>query len=735
MIKLITRSRFRRVCRPYSHKFDRSNTFRCSGFYHRYHTSKTLSQEDELVQSLVSSTDDSNLPPRIYELNFKGNTKTSSPSIVPSRTTGPTSRCNEVHPQTSKTAPTVCSTSGSGGASPVKPAPLDYVVESNRFVSVRRQDFSQGHYIPEVQWKCCRCQNFNSIEVKTCTHCKSDAAESYRKKFPPSRQITLFPPVWICEECGNKNDASQNTSSTSTEHISNLWWAQRSKFFCEKCQSPFKGVRKWTCSFCDSVNSRASAQCSTCFHVRLPGWKCKKCNGAPNSIFSLQCISCRNLRPSRVSKGTKQCANCGETNDIRSELCESCVAPLQELQSLFLSSLKHIGSSLPAPVPGLKPVLQKELKALSNTSCGEASLGQHADSAQDKSLTEKDGSWWCENCNIILRRNATFCDICLTPRGGVFGSKSGKGTNTSLSHQPQPGDWQCPYCRQFNGINVRSCCGKERECPAGYWLCANCASINRNERHLCLGCGHAPSQTMWKCKVCGTSNSVHIFTCETCVSPHPLLWSCPKCRKSYHYTFSKCECGMSRPDSPSAVICPLCGAPNAKKRKSCFRCRGRLFSDQWKCLKCHYEKNSRIVYRCEQCLSARPFHIEGITWVCDVCSTAVDSGGDLPERLQCPKCNSQYTSHCLKFPSRWICKGCRLEANRATSPTCMECGRNRMLAPFKCPAVCPHCFQDTVLTENEVCSLCGGSLSALLNAPGEVVQGMETKVIRKMRSD
>lgn len=729
MIKLILCSRFRGVFRQFRREVSRTNLCSHPVLHCRYHAD-TFSQEDELVEFLISSVVDDVYSSRNCELSSSRNTKsTSSPSVIGSRVASfPSSEAG--HSLSRKPSLQARSSKECNDASRAKSISWEYITESNSFVCVRRQPSSSVNSPFEVEWKCCRCQNFNRVGAKKCIHCKSDATESYRTKFPPSRLITLFPPTWICDECGNRNTSSQHPSLPESSSILSERLSQRSKFFCAKCQSPFKGVRKWACSSCDCINSRASNQCSSCFRERPPGWVCKQCSEASNSIFTLQCRVCKSFRPSRCSEGIQKCTLCGEVNDVRSELCEYCVAPLQALQSFFSSPAQLEGSKMPAT----GAALQKEVKTPSNTFCEEMSLLQSTDTVIDEPMVQ-DGSWWCPKCNIILRRNATFCDICLTPRGETPTSSNSKRAGTPLSRQTQAGDWQCPYCRQLNEMRVKSCCGKERECPVGYWLCFHCSSVNRNERHLCLGCGREPSETTWNCKVCRTSNNVHVFSCVTCASPHPLLWACSACGKTYHYSFLKCHCGMPRPDPPVPVVCPLCGAPNAEKRKSCFRCRGRLFSHQWKCSECRYEKNARALYRCERCFSPRPFSMEEITWVCDVCSTAVDSGGDLPERFQCPKCNSPYTTHCLKFPARWICKGCRLQANRSTSPTCMECGQRRSLTPFKCPAVCPHCFQDTVLTEKEMCSLCEGSLSALLSAPGEVVQGMETPVFNQLFSE
>lgn len=582
----------------------------------------------------------------------------------------------------------------------------DYFHECNRFLTIRVQKDGTNAPLSKkgpVQWKCCRCNQWSLVGYKKCIHCKAEAHHSHRQAFAPVRQVVVFSGPWVCEECGMENPKAPTQASNPT--------LSRTKFFCSGCGSPFNGVKVWTCPTCYSLNARGSAQCSTCFQDRPISWNCSKCN-KQLSIFTCRCSACNYEAPSQKTKGTQSCTNCGTLNDSRSELCETCVAPLDNLQSMFCARNDTYKKQPKTP-------FLEENKA--DSPCEPERKETKIDSSPDASHSNSllNGAWWCRNCNIVLRRNATFCDICLQSRGG---------SSNSLAQPPVttfPGDWQCPYCRQFRRVNTTICCGKPRVCPTGYWLCQKCCSTNRNERQQCLGCACSPPDKVWKCTTCGSSNEVDSFLCGTCYSPHPVLWSCAGCMKSNHYTVSTCECGMRRILPPNPIICSVCGAPNAPPRKSCFRCRGRLVSGRWICSECHNETNSRTSMRCELCRTPRKFNMAQITWVCDVCSTAIDSGGDLPVRLQCPKCNSMFTDYCLKFPSRWVCKKCKLEGNRSTSPNCMECGQRRKLSPFTCPAVCPHCFNRVVLDEREECSSCCESLSALLTEPGELVQGMK----------
>lgn len=334
------------------------------------------------------------------------------------------------------------------------------------------------------------------------------------------------------------------------------------------------------------------------------------------------------------------------------------------------------------------------------------------------------GSWWCPQCNVILRRNALFCDICLRSRSLSENTSPIGSSGTQSAPKVAPGDWQCPYCRKFSSVNSGACCGTPREAPEGYWICSWCSSTNRNARERCLGCGNFPPAIKWKCDICGGLNPTDIFYCETCASAHPFLWGCSLCGAHYHHNITKCRCGGTNPEPPIVLSCPICAAPNREMRKSCFRCRARLSSDEWKCPECHHS-NRRNVHRCFHCSTPRFFNMNEVTWVCDVCSTAVASGGDLPERKYCPKCNSFRTSHCLAFPSRWACRHCNLQANRTTSPKCIDCGAKRRASPFRSSVMCPHCFVETLMNEDEKCSHCKESLSDVLSEAGKQVQGMK----------
>lgn len=550
------------------------------------------------------------------------------------------------------------------------------------FVEVRRNSAS-------IEWKCCMCSTFTGINERVCGKCQANCSKSFRSAFPPSRLVALFPPIWVCEQCETENRSDGAVDS-------------RAKLLCTKCRSPFPGVREWYCPSCHQLNSLGSKQCTSCFLNRPVSWSCDACGKDKLSVFVHTCSSCATKRRTEDGSSIVKCPFCHAINDFRAELCERCVAPLHaSTHSKFKSKL----------------VEKKEaVHPLATTS---TNMQPHLTQA-DRS-NESSGSWWCAHCNIELRRNCTFCDVCLRPR-------SNSVSHTLPPSQPASrGEWQCPHCRKLCGNDTRECCGQARKIPVGYWFCATCLSTNKNGRPACIGCGGPPPSESWECSLCSKPNDASTFVCSTCSSPHPLLWCCSACQVCHHVSVSACECGGRKPSPPIPLLCRICEAPNAPDRRACFRCRCRLSSDAWNCSLCGFEKNSRTALRCKQCLSPRHFHMGEVTWVCDVCNTPVASGGDLPERKKCPKCGYLYTSHCVTFPTRWICKQCKL-CNRSTASSCVECGQKRLLPPFKSPVVCMNCFQETTLSETEECVHCHASLSPFLDASGAFVRDMEEKM-------
>ncbi|RNF05157.1 hypothetical protein TraAM80_04718 [Trypanosoma rangeli] len=113
----------------------------------------------------------------------------------------------------------------------------------------------------------------------------------------------------------------------------------------------------------------------------------------------------------------------------------------------------------------------------------------------------------------------------------------------------------------------------------------------------------------------------------------------------------------------------------------------------------------------------REYNMKEVTWICDVCDTAVATGGALPERTQCPRCCSERTDRSLCLPSRWRCQGCGV-VNVYALPTCLECGVKRVLEHLHTRITCSSCFRVTFLTEQEQCSKCGANLSSIINEAG-----------------
>lgn len=614
-----------------------------------------------------------------------------------------------------------------------------------------------------LEWMCMQCQTFNFAKRSTCRQCDSFATDSHRDKFPPARQVVLFPAAWLCGGCGGHNGTGAPAATKPTiAGVPSGAKSSREKFICQHCSAPFRGACDWCCPDCHNMNPKAAVQCASCSLDRPLSWACGGCGHAGNSIFSLACLKCeRPQEPVMESDAVVRCTNCASRNDVRWELCESCMAPLPELVAVMHGRQRDSRAAAAAratPPPAscattttATPTDEKPAGDVSSPA-PPALPEEPRDSWESRGMRptvggELEGSWWCHTCNVIQRRNAPFCDICLQPRflaqtsahpataessstaaphgtGRITrlapgGSWPAPGTPPPAPPQIAPGAWQCPYCRQYNLVTQRGCCDKDREVPQGYWLCAECASTNRTERKQCLGCSAAPPEGSWKCTVCQAENTADAGSCSCCAGPHPSLWRCPSCGASAHESEEQCSgCSGARPPPAPHVKCPVCHAPNTPTRKSCFRCRGRLQDDGWRCAQCDDYVADPALLRCPSCRAARDFHTAEETWVCIVCETAIASGGALPVRSQCPRCGGDRDKeHGLCFPSRWRCRRCRLH-NRAVSPNCTECGEKRSIPELHAAVHCPHCFRGTALDSAETCTHCRGSLSALLTDAG-----------------
>ncbi|RNF24077.1 putative Ran GDP binding protein [Trypanosoma conorhini] len=668
---------------------------------------------------------------------------------------------------------------------------------------------------PALEWMCVRCRTYNFVGRKSCRRCNQRDVESFKHNSPPARHIPLFPSVWTCHFCGCVNRSEPNNACS------------RNKFFCDGCGKRFAGVREWYCPSCHCINSRGATQCATCYSERPHCWTCSSCKYEKNSVFATECRSCHVSCQKQVSDSTVLCPTCRQRNDAQWEMCFFCMTPLgmmlsvRRLQERLVDGVKETAKILPSEAEdragnggGEEGCQEPTTPEPPPTTCVEAEAAaageegkmpttafpspeQQEERIQKHSAVEcqqkqcptceqvsptgeeqipelagsEEGTWWCDECQVLQRRNAGFCDICLKPKalaksGTTVTRREGTMKNERMceTSAPQKGDaslgskpeeageerrkdqeqmgvvarvlvdtasaspsvgdtgqWRCPYCRKMVNVMEMSCCGVPREIPFGYWLCTTCCSTNRDERAKCMGCGAAPPAKPWRCFLCRFRNRSQDLFCDHCGSAHPHHWECAKCgAKCQHASHGRCSsCGAGKP-SQEIITCPTCCAPNRPSRKSCYRCRGRLSSDRWHCGVCGSTKNDRQARRCEACGSPREYNMNEVTWICDVCDTAVASGGALPERTQCPRCWSERTERSLCLPSRWRCQGCGL-VNVYALPACAECGGKRLLERLRTHTTCPSCFRITSLTEQEQCGSCGADFSSVINEAGTPV--------------
>ncbi|CCW67015.1 unnamed protein product [Phytomonas sp. Hart1] len=630
-----------------------------------------------------------------------------------------------------------------------------YTVEELRNISNREAN---------LEWMCMHCQRFNFMGRKTCRQCGVSQVKSHRERHPPTRHVVSFPTNWICEGCCHLNNTADAIDRKLT-HISpspfemlsrSTMQKHRAKFFCSQCSKSFAGVREWYCPYCDHVNSKASMQCATCLADRPVVWKCGGCEHTLNSIFSTVCYMCKKCRPMKVSNSTVLCPGCGVRNDCRWELCEACMSPLPVM-------IETVGSAKPvhqaALIPGRFPPQSMDLVPappeqraserprgtpkiyLDERGTAELPMASAATPHRSSLTSDTNGSWWCIQCNIIQRRNATFCDVCLRPRhlakeasllsNGVKSirgneaeecDKGGQSTCEPLKLPPM-GSWQCPYCRQFKDAKVSRCCGKNREIRKGYWLCQKCSSVNRSEREVCIGCGMSPAlaEEQWTCVVCEFENEKDNLLCQVCGTEHAFLWRCASCHLAVPQSQVVCPtCLATKPEVPAPIVCPVCQASNLSVRLACFRCRARL-QHPWRCPRCDATHEDRALLRCPACHEPHHFNEAEETWVCELCASAIASGGDLPVRQQCPKCHADRVPGGLSFPSRWRCPPCGI-FNRTANPQCMGCGGARLMPDdFHVIVTCPNCFGKTDANAKEKCTNCGFSLSDMLTVAASEV--------------
>ncbi|KPA80051.1 putative mitochondrial putative RanGDP binding protein [Leptomonas pyrrhocoris] len=612
---------------------------------------------------------------------------------------------------------------------------------------------------------CLKCQTYNSLSSskESCRNCGAPAAASHRSTNPPVRHVALMPPMWMCTHCAHLNTTASTPPPNATPR------AQRSKFMCDSCGNPFTGVQTWTCPQCDHVCPRAATQCPTCFSQRPVQWTCRACRHAMNSVFSLRCRQCKVERPTRYSNALVRCAFCRDWNDARWELCATCMAPttvmFEEVAPASRSSgeeeardhlkdlrerWKHVVDPLVRDSKGL--LHSKTVEGARQ--CSPSSLPENAARDGDAKLQHAsvsiaartttaipprrkrtpvpllDRAWWCSTCNVPQRRNASFCDICLQSRDHVqrlqreqeekwkaerLASPAAPGTTAAENRSVIPaiadGDWRCPYCCSMHSVEEHQCCGHQREVPPGYWLCSQCGSTNRQDRVACLGCGQAQERVCaWTCVECSHKNAGEALICGQCGIPRQGVEHSVATGAEVTTGDGTASTAARAGDAaPTRIVCPVCAAPNWAERLACYRCRARLHNFEWTCQACGHGHHDRQATRCTNCKAFRTFDLSEEVWVCEVCSTTVYSGGELPVRTQCPKCQAARAATTLHFPARWQCP-CGVY-NRARISACPECGTRRRLPSLHTVLSCPHCFRDTILNVKEVCEHCNESLS------------------------
>jgi hypothetical protein len=630
--------------------------------------------------------------------------------------------------------------------------------------------------VGDLEWMCLKCHSYNACipEKKNCQSCFAPAEVSHRCCRSPVRHVTLMPAAWVCVYCAHMNEtalpkAKPDGSATASHATFRL---QRDKFMCGECGKPFTGVRAWTCPECNHLCPRAATQCPTCFSPRPVRWTCSACGQDGNSVFAVRCRQCDVELPTHVSNSITRCAFCNDWNDVRWELCATCMAPTSSMNRDGSESSRNVSGAenvlgggtvtlcerwtrVADPLKpdtcgflhsktvengGHRPTSSSSPDQVGSTKATVADAGSSVQALPRTSITPLvrkrtpmslvDRAWWCSTCNVPQRRNASFCDICLQSRDHVqriqreeleklkaerlsytHSSSASLEVGEELSVVPATadGDWRCPYCSTLHEVEVRCCCGHQREVPPGYWLCDRCGSTNRQEREACLGCGETQERARpWRCAVCAFQNesSAGGGVCERC--------GIPQLNPTAVAAAASGPVDTGATAAGTSIVCPVCAAPNSTERLSCYRCRARLHDFEWTCNECGQGHRDRQATRCSYCKAFRTFDLAEEVWVCEVCSTAVYSGGELPVRTQCPKCQVVRAATVLHFPARWRCL-CGMY-NRARMASCPECGTRRRLPTLDTVVSCPHCFRDTRLEVAETCEHCGESLGGCFEA-------------------
>ncbi|KEG11639.1 hypothetical protein DQ04_02411040 [Trypanosoma grayi] len=658
------------------------------------------------------------------------------------------------------------------GASPVKEPALEWMCcgcRTYNFVGRKtcrrckqrdvesfKHNSPPARHIPlfPTTWTCHSCGHTNQVD-HTNTNIRSKFyCGGCGERFSGVRE-------WYCPSCHHINSRGSTQCATCYEARPHSW-------VCSTCNHAGNSVFFTECSNCQSTRRRlvsdSTVLCPTCRQRNDIQWE--MCILCMTPLTMMATVAKLQERALSVNESAGVLPNA----EVSIQQCTASVPCPVSANVEEITETRDEKSVLALPLEEKEDHQPQETEDEKQNSVTMTVSNEQVNVSASKDEAREDGTWWCAGCQVFQRRNARFCDICLKPKVLAAGTglevKADKTPvpewichacahrNTDLSllnctkcQEPRsqnsavercdreehraacevvgsssvPGEWRCPYCRKAVDVMVMSCCGAHRELPPGYWLCTTCCSTNRDERSKCLGCGAAPPEKPWRCLMCRCKNTTDTFVCFRCGSAHPHHWQCAKCgSRCQHASDRVCRsCGAAK-TPVDIVTCQHCCAPNHPLRKGCFHCRARLSSDKWKCEACGFKENEKHNRRCSACGGPRQFDMREITWVCDVCNTAVASGGELQERNQCPRCSSDRTERSMCFPSRWQCRSCGL-ANVCAASLCADCGQKRLLENLRTHTTCTSCFRLTLLNEQERCERCGVDLSHIISEAGSSI--------------
>ncbi|KAH9582107.1 hypothetical protein LSM04_005168 [Trypanosoma melophagium] len=634
-----------------------------------------------------------------------------------------------------------------------------------------KHNFPPARHIPlfPTVWTCHSCGLANRCDHTNSNNRRKFYCESCGESFCGLRE-------WYCPSCNHINSRGSTQCATCYEARPHVWT-------CSQCKEDKNSVFYTECRICRSSRPRlvsdSTVLCMTCHQRNDVQWEmCFVCMtplgmmrsvkklqekspdvtevaGAPSSTSSgiinstSEYVEKAKVKKDNVSGILKEVAQ--DHNQQQHEEEEQQQQPNKEnVNTVLTPQVKENAKTKEKQEvsdDGSWWCLECQVLHRRNVAfcdiCLKPKKSSDLKNKEVQSNNSKLSTWNCSACSHSNEDIArTICENCQKPRQQdhkeevqneekeqeTLQGNSNKNNedvftvfNPLSSSSCNTGQWRCPYCRNMVNVMETSCCGVSREVPFGYWLCPTCCSTNRDERGKCIGCGAAPPEKPWRCLLCRNKNNNDAFFCTRCGSAHPHHWKCEKCGvRCLHACDKRCHsCGSAKPNL-DRISCQNCSAENHPSRKSCYRCRARLSSDTWNCKACGSQGNEKHLRRCSSCSEPRIYNMDEVTWICDVCNTAVVSGGDIPVRTQCPRCNTDRTPRSVCVPSRWKCRRCDL-TNMYSEATCQNCEGKRVLVGLQTYTSCPTCFWLTSLTVEERCEHCGGDLAQVVNMCGSTI--------------